>query len=166
MLQVKGNHARLRAAIQAAHARGGARCHEQQARGHCWRTRAYACRDVALRTAWAGLARYVVVETWSAQAPTRVHTRYFITSLARASLASLAAGIRGHWGIENKLHRARNVHFGQGRTRIRHPQASTTLALLITAALNLLVSQGATCLTDAQAQFAQQLEPQLARLRT
>ena len=164
MLQVKGNHPGLRAAIQAAHARGGGQGHTQGTGAVRWRTTTYACAEAPLQAAWAGLARYVVVEKWTTADPGRVHVRYFITSLAHGSAADLAAGIRGHWGIENKLHRARTVHFGLGRTRIRHPQASVTLALLITLALNLLLHQGATSLVEAQAQFVAKLPQQLPQL--
>jgi hypothetical protein len=139
VLHVKGNHPRLRAAIQAAHRPGAT-----QQRGR-WvgRTTAYGGPAAHLQAAWAGLAGYVVVEKWAVTEPAQVQGRSFITSLRQVPAAELAAGIRGHWGIENSLHRSRNVQFSQGRTRIRHPQASRTLALLITLALTRLLYQRA-----------------------
>ena len=41
--------------------------------------------------------------------------------------AQLAAGIRGHWGIENKLHHTRDVHFRQDTNGIRHLRAAANI---------------------------------------
>jgi len=152
----------LRAAIPAAHRQGGGPAHTQQRGRRVWRTTAYGSPPAHLQAAGAGRAGFVVVEQWAVTEPAPV--RSFITSLRQVPAAELAAGIRGHWGIENTLHRARKVHFGQGRTRRRHPQASRTLALLITLALTLLLYQSARSLVEAQAHFTANLDQQLNQL--
>jgi hypothetical protein len=56
--------------------------------------------------------------------------RYFITSLPpeRADARRLLALVRGHWGIENRLHWVRDVTFGEDRCPIRTGAAPQAVA--------------------------------------
>lgn len=45
-------------------------------------------------------------------------TCYYISSL-RESASAIAYRIRGHWGVENRVHYVRDVTFGEDRSRIR-----------------------------------------------
>ena len=55
---------------------------------------------------------------------------YAVTSLppARADAARLLRLLRGHWGIENKLHWVRDVTFGEDRSQIRTGAAPQAVA--------------------------------------
>lgn len=65
---------------------------------------------------------------------------YLASSLtaAQASPARLLALARGHWGIENRLHRVKDDTFGEDRHVERTHQGAEVLGLLRGAALNLL----------------------------
>lgn len=148
VLQIKGNQPKLRAALVARHAAAlpsAGACHtHQERRNGCvntWQTAFYAGLDPAWQAAWAGAAGGVVV-TKTVVCPRRTtqQTRYYLTSLANHPVAELAAGIRGHWGIENKLHRTRDVQFGQDTNGIRHRVAAVNVAIFNTLALNFLVA--------------------------
>ncbi len=163
MLQVKGNQPKLRARIAArpqadptpaldtvcvAERRSGAL--------YTWQTSVYACADPDLQAAWVGLARVVVVVKTVRRAQQRSQqTRYYLTSLRTTPVAELAAGIRGHWGIENKLHRTRDVHFKQDTNGLRHPLAAVNMALFNTLALNYLLLHVHRAVSYAQLYFAQ-----------
>jgi predicted transposase YbfD/YdcC len=72
----------------------------------------------------------------------RTVTVYAVTSLAtiQAHPAQLAAYIRGHWSIENELHRVRDVTFTEDASRLRTanaPRAMATLRNLAVGALRL-----------------------------
>lgn len=43
---------------------------------------------------------------------------YYISDLDESAIA-LARRIRGHWGVENRVHYVRDVTFGEDRSRIR-----------------------------------------------
>ena len=163
MLQLKGNQPKLQVRIAAWHQAEPAPapatgCVQEQCRGALtiWQTSVYNCPGADLSAAWAGLARVLVVvkTVQRAQISTR-HTRYYLTSLRTTPVADLAAGIRGHWGIENKLHRTRDVHFKQDRNGIRHPQAAANMAFFNTLALNYLLLHVNQAISYAQLYFAQ-----------
>jgi hypothetical protein len=63
-----------------------------------------------------------------------------ITSLGRdrAGAAELLALVRGHWGIENKLHYVRDETLGEDRCRARKGSSAQALAALRNAAVYLL----------------------------
>lgn len=165
MLQIKGNQPKLLARLQTRHAAApelaGAFYSQQQRRSgrlNTWHTSVYDRPDPDLRAAWAGLARcVVVVKTVTYRGYTTQRHHYYLTSLRTLPVAALAAGIRGHWDIENKLHRARDVQFGQDTNGIRHPVAAANLALFNTLALNYLLANISQSVSYAQLSFAQNL---------
>lgn len=70
-------------------------------------------------------------------------TRYFVTSLGPAvGPAQLLAHVRGHWGIENRLHYVRDVSMGEDASRVRTGAAPQVLAAVRNAVLNLLRHTG------------------------
>lgn len=174
VLQIKGNQPQLLAGIQACHAAepapaGAYHCHQERRSGrvNTWKTSVYACLDPALQAIWAGLVRFVVVvKTVAYRGQTTERRHYYLTSLAALPAAALAAGIRGHWGIENKLHRTRDVHFKQDTNGIRHPVAAANMALLNTLALNHLLATVNTSVSFAHLSFAQNFKQWLTDLRT
>lgn len=64
-------------------------------------------------------------------------TRYYISSRV-ADAASLAAMVRGHWGIENGQHWVLDMAFDEDRARTRKKNAPDNFALLRRIALNVL----------------------------
>lgn len=175
VLQIKGNQAKLQARIQACHAAqpepaGDDHYRRQERRSgrvNTWKTSVYPCHDPVLQAAWAGLARFVVVvKTVAYRGQTTEHRHCYVTSLAALPAAALAAGIRGHWGIENKLHRTRDVHFRQDANGIRHLGAAANMALINTLALNYLLATVSTSVSFAQISFAQNFKEWLLNMRT
>jgi predicted transposase YbfD/YdcC len=71
---------------------------------------------------------------------TTVEEVYGITSLTRAEAdaARLLDILRGHWGIENRLHYVRDVTLAEDASRVRKGSAPSLLAGLRNAALVLL----------------------------
>jgi hypothetical protein len=75
--------------------------------------------------------------------PTSVEVAYFITSLPpeRADAARLLTLIRGHWGIENRLHHVRDVSFDEDRSAVRSGAAPQVMAAARNLVLTLLRRQ-------------------------
>jgi predicted transposase YbfD/YdcC len=90
--------------------------------------------------AWVGLATIVMVIRQSVDHATQKVTgdvRYFISSLP-AKVKQIAGVVRGHWGIENRLHWVLDVAFNEDRMRLRDRNAIENLALLNRLAVSVL----------------------------
>jgi predicted transposase YbfD/YdcC len=87
---------------------------------------------------WEGLKSVGLVESIRAvDGKTTTERRYFLSSLP-LDVPVFARAVRGHWGIENKLHWALDVSFGEDRSRARTGYAAENLATLRRLALNML----------------------------
>jgi len=119
------------------------RYHKSVGRGHGrHETRHYYVADVpeALRTRaqWRDL-RSVGMVYAEREVGGRIEgeARLFISSL-RAQVRAFARAVRGHWGIENQLHWALDVTFGEDASRVRKDQGPENLAWLRRVAVSLL----------------------------
>ena len=84
-----------------------------------------------------GLVRIEAERYHKATGKTESQTRYYITSL-KPDAGRLNRAVRQHWGIENKLHWALDVGFGEDLDRKRQKNAAQNFSLLNRIALNLL----------------------------
>ncbi len=66
-----------------------------------------------------------------------IERRYFLSSLP-LGVETFAKAVRGHWGVENKLHWVLDVQFREDQSRARAGYAAENLATLRRLALNLL----------------------------
>ncbi len=90
------------------------------------------------RQQWANLNAVVKVTAQRETATgTTVHSRYYISSLARPAQTLLEV-TRRHRGIENSLHWSLDVTFREDHSRVRKDNGPQTLAVLGKIALNLL----------------------------
>jgi hypothetical protein len=85
-----------------------------------------------------------------------VETTYYITSLPpeRADAARLLTLIRGHWGIENRLHYVRDVTFDEDRSSVRSGAAPQVMAASRNLVLALLRRQRHTNIAAALRTYA------------
>lgn len=104
-----------------------------------------ASTDLNAYLDWPGAQQVFRLErTWREHGTAKRMVRYGITSLspAQADPARLLALRRGHWSIENRLHRHKDVNFGEDASLIHAGAGPTVMALLRDAALNLLHQTG------------------------
>lgn len=124
-----------------------------------------ASTDLTAYLDWPGVRQVFRLEhTWRAQDQVKRTVRYGITSLApdRADAARLLALRRGHWSIENQLHRHKDVNFGEDASLIHVGQGPTVMALLRDAALNLLHRAGCRRIASQLRTHSQQPERAVA----
>jgi predicted transposase YbfD/YdcC len=90
------------------------------------------------RPKWEGLRSVGMVEAIrEVDGKTTVERRYYLSSLP-LGVETLARAVRGHWGVENKLHWVLDVWFREDQSRARAGHAAENLATLRRLALNLL----------------------------
>jgi predicted transposase YbfD/YdcC len=90
------------------------------------------------RAKWAGLRSVGMVEAIrEVGGKVTVERRYYLSSLS-LDVAAFARAVRGHWGVENKLHWVLDVQMREDQSRARAGYAAENLATLRRLALNLL----------------------------
>ena len=105
-----------------------------------WR-RVRVCRDIGWFDGakdWPKLSAIVEVEARRTfPNPSTRDRRWYVTSSA-ATAAVLARQVRGHWGIENKVHWMLDVTFREDGARPRKDHAPENLSILRRLTMNLL----------------------------
>lgn len=91
---------------------------------------------------WTGLKTIIRIESKrefkNSDRAAETMTRYYITSLAEKSPENILAFVRGHWGIENKLHWCLDIAFREDESRKRKDNAAENFAILRKIVLNML----------------------------
>ena len=88
---------------------------------------------------WPHLGSCVCVEAVRKIGPqVQCERRYYVSSLTQLDAARMLQRIRGHWGIENRLHWCLDVTFGEDQRRIRRGHGAENFSRLTRIALNLL----------------------------
>jgi len=90
------------------------------------------------KSKWEGLQSVGMVESVrQTEQKTTTERRYYLCSL-KLDVEAFAKAVRGHWGVENKLHWTMDVCFREDQSRARTGYAAENLATLRRLALNLL----------------------------
>jgi len=155
ILTVKGTQPSLHAQLKALPWRDVPVTSDTCDRGHGRRER----RTLKVTAVAAGLAfphaaqaiqivrrrRSLTSSKWSTE------TVYAITSLtaAPASPTQLAAALRGHWAIEDRLHWVRDVTYGEDHSQVRTASGPRVMATLRNLAITILRLAGATSIAAA-----------------
>jgi predicted transposase YbfD/YdcC len=153
LLIVKRNQPGLHTQLAALPWRDVPVAHDKRERGHGRTER----RTLKVTAVAAGLAfphaaqaiqitrRRKVKGKWSRE------TCYAVTSLTvtQASHAQLAAIIRGHWGIEDRLHWVRDMDFDEDRSQIRTAAGPHIMASLRNLVITILRLAGAPSIAAA-----------------
>ncbi len=117
--------------------------HETEEQGHGRDTTRsyYVCpvpADLPDRHRWTTLmAIGMVISDTLRGGKASLEIRYYILS-KMMSARRFAAAVRGHWGIENRLHWQLDVTFGEDQSRIRKGHADANFSILRRTALSLL----------------------------
>jgi predicted transposase YbfD/YdcC len=95
-----------------------------------------------------------------------VEVVYLITSDRNADPATLAAWVRGHWEIENRLHWVRDVTYQEDKSLVRTGNAPRVMASLRSLAISLLRLDGHANIAAANRHHARDPQRTLKLLQT
>lgn len=107
---------------------------------------------------WSGIKSLVQVDRIGIrQGQPYQQTNFYISSLA-ASAAQFAQIIRGHWGIENRLHWVKDVVFQEDTLPLQHHNAARNWSLLRNTVINIARQHGYDALTKAERFLAHDID--------
>ena len=99
---------------------------------------------------WAGIKSLIRVERVGTRGGKQYHQIVsYISSLIRTA-KEFAEGIRGHWGIENRLHWVKDVVLNEDNSTIHLGNAPANLSIIRAMALNVLRRNSDASITIAQ----------------
>ncbi len=107
---------------------------------------------------WLGLRRLIRVQRQGLRQGKPYHqVSYYISSVATTA-RQFAQAIRGHWGIENRLHWVKDVVFAEDECPLKQGHAPANWGLIRSWAINLFRLHGATSITKAQRRVAHDID--------
>ena len=111
------------------------------------------------REEWKGITSIVCVHSFrTIKGKTTDERRYYISSLT-PDPKRLGNGIRGHWGVENKVHWILDVGFLEDKLKAKAGFIAENLAVIRHLALNLLKSEKTTKYSTANKRLKAALNP-------
>jgi predicted transposase YbfD/YdcC len=123
-----------------------------------------------LAPSWIGFAGAAQVaqlrRTVTKKGKKTVEVIYLITSDRDAGPETLAAWVRGHWEIENKLHWVRDVTYQEDKSLVRTANAPRVMASLRSLAISLLRLDGHSSIAAANRHHARDPQRTLKLLQT
>ena len=158
MIQVKGNQGTLyKIAQEVTHSKCPTAVHLTEEKGHgrvekrCVTLYKIPQNIKEQLSAWRGLQQFIRVDRSGLRyGKDFSETSYYITSLKTQKVKIIAEGIRGHWGIENRLHWVKDLVFKEDAARIRKGNAPANLSIVRTIVINIFRQNGYDSVTTHQ----------------
>ncbi len=131
-----------------------------------WQVQVYAAPPARLTQSWLGLSHFVHVHRQRLMKGQLSQVDAYFISDVNLGGAEFAQGIRGHWGIENKLHWVKDVICREDTNRIRHKSGAVNVSVLGTISLNLHRQVGHDSITEGQIKFGSNVKELTKLIRT
>ena len=115
---------------------------------------------------WKNLQRVVLVNRERTEKGKRIEKNAFFITDIHLQAMEFHEGIRGHWGIENRLHWVKDVIHKEDSNRIKNGNAPLNRAVLSTMAINLHRKNGHQSITYGQIKFGSNVKDLFNLIRT
>ncbi len=146
-------------------------CYEVHQRDHgrksSWYAFVYDAQQSPKAKEWANLRRFVHVHRVREEKGKTTHTdSFYISDLFEVSAEVFQQGIRGHWGIENRLHWVKDVRFNEDQNRIRTNAGPIADSILSAIAINIHRIDGRQSIMEAQEYATKNIRELICTIRT
>lgn len=135
--------------------------HTERKRGvtTTWFVHVYEAHIGHLHQQWANLNRIIQVHKTVESTEKTTHSeRFYISDLSKDSASFFHEGIRGHWGIENNLHRTKDVFHNEDANGIKKGNGPINMSIISSMVINIHRFNGEYSMPDAQIKFCCHLE--------
>ncbi len=169
--QVKGNQKTLLEEVKrVARSQIPLSTYHLEQKGHgrdmTWQVSVFDASNSGKTAEWKNLKRVILVKRERTQKQKSIKKdAFFISDLALQS-EEFHQGIRGHWGIENRLHWVKDVVHKEDSNRIKKENAPLNRAVLSTIAINIHRKNGHQSITYGQIKFGAKVKELFNLIRT
>ncbi len=119
-----------------------------------WYTTVYNALNHEKTTEWTSLSRFIHVHRISISKGEEAHSnRLYISDLYHSDAEFFHKGIRGHWGIENRLHHVKDVIHQEDDNQICKDNGPVNAAVFSTIAMNIHRKNGNDSIKYGQIKF-------------
>ena len=131
---------------------------EEHEKGHgrktAWYVTLYNARNHEKAREWKNLSRFIHVHRVATDKGGETHSdRLYISDLYHSDAQIFHYGIRGHWGIENRLHYVKDVVHHEDKNRIRSDNGPVNMAVMSSIAINIHRKNGNQSIKNGQIKF-------------
>jgi len=169
---VKGNQPKLFQSVQQAIVNQSPLSYfEEHEKAHgrdtFWFVTVYNALNHEKAAEWKNLSRFIHVHRISISKGEEAHSnRLYISDLYHSDAAFFHKGIRGHWGIENRLHYVKDVVHREDDNQIRTANGPVNAAVLSTIAMNIHRKNENDSIKYGQIKFRARVKELFELLRT
>jgi len=117
---------------------------ETRGRGRTEIRKTFLYKDISgISKEWATLCRLIRVERYVYKKNKKSHeTAYYISDIVSNKAAYFAKHIRGHWGIENRLHWVKDVTMKEDDSKIKKGSAPENFSIIRNIVCNIYRANG------------------------
>lgn len=132
-----------------------------------WHVSVFDAQQSRKAQEWKNLRRAIHVHRIRKENDEETHTNsLYISDRFETSAEFFHTGIRGHWGIENRLHWVKDVIFNEDKNKIREGTGPIVASIFTTIAINILRKEGFDSITDGKVFAQANIENFICHLRT
>ena len=132
-------------------------------REECRKVSVFQVANAEMQRMWKGLTQYIVVERERDQAK---EVTFYITNLEVKEAEYFYKLIRSHWGIENGLHRVKDVIHHKDKNQIRDRTGATIASLMSSIAINISRKKQEQSISYSKIFFRSNVREALRLIRT
>jgi predicted transposase YbfD/YdcC len=105
---------------------------------------------IGIPSGWSGIKSLIKVERVGTRNGKKYHEIICYISSMMQTAQEFALGIRGHWGIENRLHWVKDVVFKEDASRVHQGNAPANFSIVRAIAINIFRQNGYDSVTTHQ----------------
>lgn len=134
----------------------------KRGRNDNWRYTIYPIKKSQITKGWNHIKTVIEVKRFG-QRDTRNYenTHYYISNL-ELSAQEFTKGIRGHWQIENNLHRTKDVFQKEDKNMIKNKRLAANVSILQSVTMNLFRQSGMASIKMGNEKYANRVKESLA----
>jgi len=131
-----------------------------------WSYSTYSINPNQIPTGWMYINTVIEVKKHGQRDNKKYKNTHYYVSNLKLSAKEFAKGIRGHWQIENNLHRTKDVFQNEDKNMIKNMKLASNVSLLQSLSMNLIRLSGISSIKMANEKYANKVKESLVLINS